>query len=174
VDILAEENCYGDYSDREAYETKYFRVTDLGAFLFGLTDSYTDKGYLGGVKGDHGFIVQPNFDVVITDSPERMRHELFFDRFAEKTVSDQKVSQYKLNFKGMVNALNIGLYIHEISSFCEMFSNMPIPDNVKNTFSEWEAQSSRIRIRTVSVIEADDPYLLEEVKNYRGMGRAIA
>ena len=169
VDILAEDISHSEYSSYSAYEAVYFRLTDLGAYLLGITDEYTPKDAYGDATGDTGFIVQPNFDIVIPNGAERMRHELFFDRFAEKTVNDQEVSVYKLDFKGMVNALNIGMYVREIDSYCQAFSSMPIPDNVKTAFTEWEAQSSRIRIRAVTLIEADDPYLIEEIKNYRGM-----
>jgi len=170
VDVLVEEVSHSDYDEYYAYEASYFRVTDLGAYLFGIVDDYADKDALASGVGDTGFIVQPNFDVVIPKGPDRMRHELFFERFAEKAVGDQEVSVYRLDFKGMVSALSIGLYVREIDSYCEVFSSLPVPDNVKAAFSEWEAQSSRIRIRSVTVIEADDPLLLEEVKNYRGMG----
>ena len=169
VDILAENVSHSDYEAYFAYETAYFRVTDLGASLFGMTDSYQEKGATAVSNDEKGFIVQPNFDVVIANSLDRMRHELFFDRFAEKTVNDKEVSVYKLDFFGTAKALTIGLMIHEISSYCEAFSSVPLPDNVKSTFLEWEAQSRRIRIRNVTVIEADDHFLLEEISNYKGM-----
>ena len=170
VDVLAEETSESEYDEYSGYEAAYFRVTDLGAYLFGITDSYSGKEAHAGNAGDAGFIVQPNFDVVIPESPDRMRHELFFDRFAERTANDKEVSVYKLDFRGMVNALNIGLYVREIDSYCEAFSSVTVPDNVKTALADWEAQSGRIRIRKATVIEAGDPLLLEEIKNYRGMG----
>ena len=169
VDVLAESTSHSEYDEYFAYETVYFRVTDLGAYLFGMTDSYQEKGVTS-VSGDEkGFIVQPNFDVVIANSQDRMRHELFFDRFAEKTVDDTEVSVYKLDFSGMAKALTIGLMIHEINSYCETFSSVSLPDNVKIAFLEWEAQSKRIRIRNVTIIETDDHFLLEEISHYKGM-----
>jgi hypothetical protein len=169
VDIFAQDVSYSDYDSYSAYETAYFRVTDLGAYLFGITDSYQEK-QLDSTSGDEkGFIVQSNFDIIISNGQDRMRHELFFDRFAQKTVNDKEVSVYKLDFKGMVNALHIGLLIREISDYCEAFSSAPLPDNVKTTFLEWESQSERIRIRTITAIETDDHFLLEEIKNYKGM-----
>jgi len=170
VDVLARVTSHSDYDyGSEGYEVSYFRVTDLGAYLFGITETYEPKDSVSVSEGQKGFIVQPNFDVVIPNGNDRMKHELFFDRFAEKTVNDEAVSVYKLDFYGMARALNIGLYIREIGDYCEAFSSQPVPDNVKTAFSEWENQSGRIRVRTVSVIEADDPVLLEELKNYRGM-----
>lgn len=169
VDVLAEDVTHSDYDAYSMYETSFFRITDLGAYLFGITDVYEEKTTAGLSGGDNGFIVQPNFDIVIPNGSERMRHELFFDRFADKTTDDGEVSVYKLNFKGMVKAVNIGINIDEIGEYCETFSNVPVPDNVKTALGEWEAQSGRIRIRTVTVIESDDALLLEEIKNYRGM-----
>lgn len=170
VDVLAEEASHSVYDyGASAYEAAYFRLTDLGAYLFGLSDSYEDNQSKNVSDDEKGFIVQPNFDIVIPNGKDRMKHELFFDRFAEKTVSDEEVSVYKLDFKSMVNALNIGLLIREISIYCEVFSSVPVPDNVKTAFTEWENQSGRIRIRTITAIEADDYFLLEEIKNYRGM-----
>ena len=169
VDVLAESVPDKYYNSYFAYETAYFRVTDLGAYLFGMAASYLEKE-VGTISDDEkGFIVQPNFDVVITNSPDRMRHELFFDRFTEKIVDDTEVSVYKLNFFGMAKALTIGLMIPEISSYCEAFSNVPLPDNVKSAFLEWEVQSRRLRIRNVTIIETDDHFLLEEISNYKGM-----
>ncbi|MCL2336520.1 MAG: helicase-associated domain-containing protein [Firmicutes bacterium] len=171
VDVLAEKTSHSDYVDSYygSFETVYFRITDLGAYLFGVTDSYQEKQPGSVSAAEKGFIVQPNFDVVVPNGTTRMQHELFFDRFAEKTVSDQEVSVYKLDFKAMVKALHIGLLIREINSYCAAFSSVPLPDNVQAAFAEWEAQSGRIRIRTVTVVEADDLFLLEEIKNYKGM-----
>jgi hypothetical protein len=173
VDVYTAYESYGDYDNRTGVEVAYFRVTDLGAYLFGMADAYAEKGG-GGLSGaDKGFLVQPNFDVVIPQGDERMKHELFFERFATKTTDDKAVSVYKLDFESMVQALYIGLRIHEISSYCEAFASAEIPENVKDAFEEWEAQSSRVRIRNVAIVETDDVFLLEEIKNYRGMGSLL-
>ena len=170
VDVLVEEVSHSDYEQYSMYETAYFRITDLGAYLFGITDSYVEKQLHGPSADEKGFIVQPNFDILIPNGKDRMQHELFFDRFAEKVTDDAEISVYKLDFKCIVKAVNLGLYIREICSYCEIFSSVPVPDNVKTAFDEWEAQSKRLRIRTVSILESDDAILLEEIKNYRGMG----
>ena len=169
VDVLTDEVTHSEYESCSMNEASYFRITDLGAYLFGMTDTYTEKEAPEFSADEKGFIVQPNFDVVIPNGKDRMQHELFFERFAEKVTEDAEVSLYKLDFKSMVKAANIGLYIREISSYCEAFSSMPVPDNVRVAFDEWEAQSKRVRIRTVTVIESDDAILLEEIHNYRGM-----
>lgn len=168
VDVLVQEVSHSDYEMYYSYETSLFRITELGAYLLGITDTYSEKQQEFS-KEEKGFIVQPNFDIIIPNGKNRMQHELFFDRFMNKTTNDTEVSVYKLDFKSILKAVNIGLLIREIYSYCETFSDIPIPDNIKAAFEEWDYQSKRIKIRTVSIVESDDPILLEEIKNYRGM-----
>ncbi|MCL1842692.1 MAG: helicase-associated domain-containing protein [Defluviitaleaceae bacterium] len=174
VDVIIEDVCHSDYGyGYSGWEVSYFRVTCLGAYLFGLTDSYEPKKPENFTEGETGFVVQPNFDVVIQNSRDRMRHELFFSRFADKTLEDEHVTVFNLDFKAMVRCLDIGMKISEVLYYCKNFSSVPLPENVEKAFADWEKQSSRIRIRTVTVIEADDPVLLEELKSYRGMGALL-
>ena len=35
------------------------------------------------------------------------------------------------------------------------------------SLNEWKEKSKRIKIRTVTIVETDDKYLLEELKNYK-------
>jgi len=173
VDVLADTRNRSEYDyDKLRYEVIYFQITSLGAYLLGMSDTY-EPAVAQNTSDNEGLIVQPNFDVMIMNGVERLQHELFFDRFAIKTVDDEQVAVYKLDFKGMVEALNIGMHIREIESYCESFSQAGMPSNVKEAFADWEEQSKRIRIRTVSIIEADDPYLLEEIQHYRGMKNLI-
>jgi len=169
LDILAEtQNRSEYYDDKERYEVVCFQITELGAYLLGMSDTYAEKEGQE-VLNDEGFIVKPNFNVTITNSPQRLQHELFFDRFTTKIVDNEQETVYNLDFGAMVEALNIGVHIREIERYCESFSSADLPTNVKETFSDWEEQSKRIHIRTVSIIEADDPFLLEEIQHYRGM-----
>jgi len=173
VDVLAEEVSYSDYDSYYAYEVSYFRITNLGAFILGLADSYDGKQSQTESEDAEGFIIQSNFDVVIQQSKDRMRHEFFFDRFASQISKDSAATIYKLDFKSAVKGVNIGISIREIADYCNTFSSEPVPENVKTSLSEWEMQSNRIRIRTVSVIETDDEYLLEEIKRYSGMDKFL-
>lgn len=92
---------------------------------------------------------------------------MIFERFLAKTTSDQQVTVYALNFKGIVKALDIGISIEEIYKYIKTCSTVSIPNNVTVAFNDWIAQSKRIRIRTVTLLETDDAFLLEEIKNYK-------
>ncbi|MCL1914734.1 MAG: hypothetical protein FWG10_12875 [Eubacteriaceae bacterium] len=168
VDILAHETTQSYTNNNVAYKTAYFRLTSLGAYLFGVTDKYEDNSPFEKNEAT-GFIVQPNYEVIIPDGKERMRHEFYFSQFATRVVSDKQACIFKLDFKGIAKALSQGLGIRDIYEYCCRYASVPVPDIIKRAFSEWEAASKKIRIRTVTILEADDLYLLEELRNYKGM-----
>jgi hypothetical protein len=167
IDVKIRYNSISEYNDDSTPQVTYFRITDLGAFLFGLSSGYTEKAPDAGKE--KGIMVLPNFDVIISNGPDRMSHELFFDRFATKTTDDKAVTVYKLDFKSMVKALDIGIAIREVAAYCDAFTTAPLPENVKITLMEWEEQSKRIVVRNAYFISSDDPFLLDELKSYTGM-----
>jgi hypothetical protein len=167
LDVKIHYYSYNMYISDSTPEVSYFKITELGAYLFGSASEYTEKSPNAGKE--KGFMVLPNFDVIISDGPDRMSHELFFDRFATKTTEDKAVTVYKLDFKSMVKALDIGIAIREVNAYCESFTTTPLPDNVKSTLAEWEEKSKRIVVRNAYFISSDDPFLLDELKSYTGM-----
>ena len=173
IDVLAYATERGTYGSDEAYEVAYFKITDLGAYLFKMTNSYTPKTEEQDQSDESGLMVHPNLEISIRSGIQRLKHELFFDRFANKIVDEEHVAIYKLEFKGLIEALDIGISIQEIQDYCEQFAEEDIPDNVKDAFLEWQNQSMSIRIRTVSIIESDDPSLLEKIGKYKGMEKFL-
>jgi len=171
VDVVTN-NCSDDYGMRVFPVVEYFRVTTLGLFLFGITDEYI-SGQKSISADEKGIVVQPNFDIIVPNGTQRMAHEIYFERFLTKTTDDAEVSVFKLDFSGIVRALEIGIKIMEIRDYMQNCSTVPIPENIISAFNEWEAQSKRIRIRTVTIVETDDHFILEEIKNYRGMKENI-
>ena len=169
VDVCTD-NCSVDYDNRIYPAVNCFRLTDLGMYLLGLSDEYKSEETAGEAKG---FVVKANFDIIVSDGTQRITHEIYFDRFMKQTYEDQQVSIYRLDFAGIVRALEIGLDIREIIDYLKSRSTEPIPNNVMKTLSDWESQSHRIRIRTVTVLETDEESLLEEIKNYKGMKESM-
>ena len=62
-----------------------------------------------------------------------------------------------------------GITIAQIMEYLTTYSKNEIPANVMTTLREWEKESGRIRILTVTIVETDDPYLLEELKSYKSV-----
>ena len=155
-----------DYGDHETdyLSLEYFKLTPMGAYVIGATDKYIPASE----EKASGFVVQPNYDIVVSEGKLKQVHNLFFDRFAEK-VSDDAASIYKLTFKSIVNALDNGITVSEITEYLEKYCNNPLPDNVRKTLEDWDRESKRIRIRKVAIIETDDKYLMEELKSSKSI-----
>ncbi len=144
------------------YSVEYFRLTPLGAYILGSTDEYDYD-----TKDEKsGFIIQPNYEVIVGEGSLKHNHILFFDKFAEK-VSEDAVNIYKLTFKAAVNALDNGISIRDIIDYLKGNSENSIPENVLLTLEKWDSDSRRIRIRNVTIVETDDKYLMEELKSYK-------
>jgi ketosteroid isomerase-like protein len=48
-----------------------------------------------------------------------------------------------------------------------------LPENVERSLDDWQAKVSRVKIRTVTVLETDDALLLEEIKHIKGMDKIV-
>ncbi len=113
-----------------------------------------------------GILIQPNYEVVVAAGGMQEVHTLYLDRFAEK-VSGGVVNVYKLSFKAVASALDQSIPVQELIDYFLEFSVNPLPENVLLTLQEWERDSKKIRIRTVTILDMDDQYLLEELKSYK-------
>jgi len=160
IGICEKEDC--DYRYIQYYSVKYFRLTSLGAYVLGITDDYTGEA----MQEDSGFLIQPNYEIVIAAGNMQDVHEFYLDSFAEK-ISAGSVSVYKLSFKSIIKALDRNISVKNIITYLEEYASQPIPENVLLTLQEWERESKRIKIRTVKILETDDLYLLEELKSYK-------
>lgn len=163
-DLIQVEDC-DEMGVRDFFKVEFMRLTPLGAYLLGVNADYEEPE---GELEDSGFIVQPNFEVVVAPGGARESHQLFLEKFAEK-VSLGKADVYRLTFKAMVNALDQGISIQELIDYLQAFSDHPVPENVLLTLQGWERDSKKVRIRTVTILEARDQFLLEELKSYKAI-----
>lgn len=158
---------YGDH-ETEYLSLDYFKLTPMGAYVIGATDKYIPIPE----ENASGFVVQPNYDIVVSEGKLKQVHNLFFDRFAEK-VADDAASIYRLTFKSIVDALDNGIEVSEITEYIEKYCNNPLPGNVKKTLEDWERESKRVRIRKVTIVETEDKYLMEELKSSKSIRNYI-
>lgn len=158
-----------DYGNVAGYSRPAaFRITELGAWVLGLRKTYTPpKPEAPKISG--GFLVQPDFCVMVPESVDRLRHELFFERFLTRVSSDPMMAVYRLDFESMLKALELGISIGEIRGYLTQGADKPVPENILRALDDWQTQSQRIKIRTVTLLETDDPVLLEEILHYKGM-----
>lgn len=167
LDVLVEED--KRYS-RSGLCVRYLRLTKLGAYILHVISEYYEGDESLGVSQ---LVIQPNFEILVTKGAQQDAHSLFLETIGEAS-SKEEVSTpvYTLSFSTLVRALDEGLSIQEdILPYLEAHSKYPIPDTVLAGLADWEKQSRRIRIRHVCVLECEDPYLLEELRSYRGISR---
>jgi len=155
------------------FDIHLIRINQLGAFILGLTDRQPEFYNNPQQNLENGFIVQPNFDIFVPESENRMTYEIFFDRFLMRVSTEDETTIYNIDFASIVRALDCGITIKEITDYLSAGSAKPIPDNVARALLDWEDKSKRIFIRTVTIVETADSYLLEEIKHIKGMGSYI-
>lgn len=145
-----------------------FRITGLGAYVFGLKARY-DAAVPQQNKLPGGFLVQPDFSLMLPESASRLGHELYLERFLTKVSTDAQMSVYRIDIDGILRLLNLGMTLAELLAYLEKGAENPLPDTVRRAFADWQEMAGKLRIRTVTILETDDPILLEEVVRYRGM-----
>ncbi|MBM7867407.1 hypothetical protein GTO89_11525 [Heliobacterium gestii] len=154
----------GYFEETDIFEVNYIRLTPLGAYVLGATDAYREPKR----EESSGFIVQPNYEILLSEGAMKESHELFLDQVAEK-ISDHPACLYKLTFKSAASALDQGVSIGDIIAYLQKWSTKDLPQNVLHTLEEWNAASQKIRIRQALILETDDPFVLEELKSDKSL-----
>ncbi|MCT4542607.1 MAG: helicase-associated domain-containing protein [Vallitalea sp.] len=167
VDLLINEK-WDQYLSTTYYRIDYFKLTPLGAHILGMNKNYK----VDEIKNDTGLIIQPNYEIIVPDGTKKEVHCIYLDKFAER-LSEDAVSMYRISFKSMIMALDNGLNIKEILEYLKKNSHNEIPENILMSLKQWEEDSKRIKIRTVTIVETDDKYLLEELKSYKVIKKDI-
>jgi hypothetical protein len=156
------------YTNEQTWIPAAFRINALGAYVLGLTDEYEAAKPVA-EKTPGGFTVLPDYTIVIPESDDRIRHEIFFERFFTKVSATEQAAVYRLDFETAVRATNAGVTLDELREYLSA-SDKPLPENVSRALSDWAYQAGRIRIRQATILECDDAALLEEVIRYKGIG----
>ncbi len=158
----------GRYSDRGRCLPLAFRINALGAYVLGMSGEYAapeaPKTTIAG-----GFTVLPDYTIVVPESPQRLKHELFFERLFTRVSATREAAIYKLDFETIARALDSGTGVDELREYLQA-SDKPLPENVARALDDWQKQSGRVRLRQVTILECEDEALLEEVIRYKGMG----
>lgn len=154
-----------EHSDQEGiayFSVDRFRLTPLGAAVLGIYDGYEEEdGHT-----PSGLIIQPDFEIIVPNHFMKDSHCLFLDDCAD-LLSAGKTSVYKITFSSLVQALDRGISVREVLEYLQKHTENAIPENVQTTLESWEEESKKIRIRNITILETDDPYLLEELKSYK-------
>ncbi len=138
-----------DYGWREYLEVEYFKITKFGSYVLDMAKQEENEE-----ENDEGFVVTKDFQIKIKDNNQKLKFELFFDRFLDKKSESPLI--YNLNFKGMAKALELGIKFKEIYEYLQENSEEDIPLNVKAQFEDWIKMSTKIKIKNVTILEVDN------------------
>lgn len=141
-----------------------FRVTDLGLWLLAGTESEAlDTAY---PTRRAEIVVQPNFDIVVPTQDTDPLLAVPLDQFAVRT-STGSATVYTLSKDSFTRAIQDG---HDGRSFVEFLlahNRGALPSNVLATLEDWSGGMKRVRLRTIQVLEADDPLVLADLLHRR-------
>lgn len=148
-------------ADRETV----FRITELGEALLRNGDSPRLRELFPPRKGE--LVVQPNFDVVVPSQDMDPLLTVPLDQFAVRASTGQ-ATVYNVTKESFTHAIQEG---NDPNAFVEFLLEHNrgghLPANVMTTLEDWRGAIKRIRLRTIHVLEADDPLVMADLLHRR-------
>ena len=148
----------------EADGDSCIRMTDLGVWL--LTGEKRDALLAAYPARLAEIVVQPNFDIVVPTQDMDPLLTVPLDQFAIRT-STGSATVYSLNKDSFTRAIQEG---HDGRAFVEFLlahNRGPLPSNVLTTLEDWRGGMKRVHLRTIQVLETDDPLILADLLHRR-------
>lgn len=138
-----------------------FRLTEAGrCFLNGEELNQLGKAF---PKRDGEFIVQPNFDIVVPLQDMDPLVTVPLDQFCDR-MSTGQVTVYRLTKDAFTQAIQEG---HDGNAFVQFLitynRGRELPSNVMTTLEDWRGGMKHVRLRTIHVLESDDPLVMADL-----------
>lgn len=142
-----------------------FKITELGEYL--LTGQGAERLGDRYPKREAEIIVQPNFEIVVPLQDMDPLLTVSLDQFAER-ISTGQASVYRVTKETFTQAIQEG---HSGDSFVNFLvahnRGGGLPSNVMMTLEDWRGGMKRVRLRTIQVVESDDPLVLADLQHRR-------
>jgi hypothetical protein len=136
----------------------YFRLTPLGAYCLGLTDTYTPAP----LEVRHALKVLPNLEIAAVGASLTPGDLLVLEQYT-KPASD---AVWRLELGHLLGALAKGQRVSEFREFLQARSREPLPETVEQIFKDAEERSESLQDRgTTRLIECRDPALAALIAN---------
>ncbi len=143
----------------------YFQLTPLGKAL--ITDNTNEILAQKYPSRLCEFVVQPNFDIVVPNDNNDPLLTVPLERFTTRSGSGL-ASIYKLSKEAFTLAVQEG---HDAKAFIQFLLKHnrggTLPSNVLMTLEDWQGGMKRVRLRTIHVLESDDPLVLADLMHRR-------
>jgi hypothetical protein len=148
-----------------------FRVTELGRCLLGgkLCEAVVRKHE----RQIAEFVVQPNFDIVVPSQDMDPLLTVPLDQFAER-VSTGSATVYSLTKDSFTRGIQNGLDGDAFIAFLLAHNRGgKLPGNVMTTLEDWRGGVKRVHLRTIHVLESDDPLVIADMMHRRRLGKYL-
>lgn len=165
VNPAASRSNYGDFwgTDDLSFLSRYdgllyFRLTRLGAYCLGLTDSYIPSK----VEVRQGLKVLPNLEIAAVGEPLPPAERLLLEQYA-KPISD---SVWRLELSQLLSALAKGHQVAEFEEFLQARSSEELPATVQQFFQDARDRGESLQNKgTARLIECRDSALAALIVN---------
>lgn len=142
-----------------------FSLTPLGRAFIGGDDRKSISKQFPERRGE--IIVQPNFDIVVPSQDMDPLLTVPLDQFAVRG-STGLATVYTLSKDSFTRAVQEG---HDGDGFVKFLLEHnrggSLPSNVLTTLDDWRGGMKRVRLRTVHVLESDDPLVMADLLHRR-------
>jgi hypothetical protein len=142
-----------------------FRLTELGRCLLrqngfdGLAKKFPPRGA--------EIVVQPNFDIVVPTQDVDPLLTVPLDQFATRS-STGLATVYSLSKDSFTRAVQEGRDGDAFVSYLLAHNRgRSLPANVMTTLDDWRGGMKRVRLRTLHVLESDDPLVMADLLHRR-------
>jgi hypothetical protein len=144
-----------------------FRVTENGAALLDPTLPRTDQQ----AAPARALLVQPTFEVLVLHPESPVIWNLL--RFAD-LVRHDRVSVYTINKDSVLRAVEASLSPTFILDFLHENTGKQLPQNVAQSVSDWARLIKYTSIHRATLIEVEDPSIMDELVSSRKTKKYIA
>ncbi len=135
-----------------------FRLTESARSLLAPESAMSDPS--PSQDAQSAILVQPNFEVLVLQPDSRVLWTLM--RVAD-LVRHDRVSAYTINKESVLRAVEAGMSPDEIVRFLHQNTGKRLPQNVSQSISDWARLIKHAHVRRLTIIEVDDPAVLDEL-----------
>lgn len=142
-----------------------FRVTEEGRTL--LDPDHPDESH----HPSKNLLVQPNFEVLVLHPESKVLWNLM--RSAD-LVRHDRVSVYTISRESIARGVEAGLSPEQVKEFLNTRTGKGLPQNVAHSIDDWSRLVKHATIRRATLVEVDDPSVLDELAASRKTRKYIA
>jgi hypothetical protein len=143
-----------------------FRITPAGARLIEHPAAVPEPE-----PPRRSLLVQPNFEVLVMHPEARAIWHLLL---CADLVRHDRVSVYALTKASVLRARESGISGGELQSFLADHSQKAVPQNVSQSITDWSRSYKRARLQKATLLEVEDPEVLDEILSSRRFKPFIA